>query len=169
MSIESIDWSDESTMESQRENRAVRRAALWCGLVGLVLSLILFPAHAGHTTSQYALSSTTHVGILGDSIYASSEIQDPVSHFDARLAEALRVPPGQVINYAISGQSLTGPHPNLTDTAPGNLSALSNGDIVVLDIGMNDACNGAFNLATFSTALTSIVAQAQAMGLRVLI
>ena len=34
---------------------------------------------------------------------------------------------------------------------------------------MNDACNGAFNLATFSTALTSIVAQAQAMGLRVLI
>jgi GDSL-like Lipase/Acylhydrolase family len=106
--------------------------------------------------------------ILGDSIMASTELPVPADHFDRRLATALSIAPARLTNGAVSGLTLIGAHPNLVDRAPALLGALNPGDVVIIGIGMNDACTGS-PVPAFESAYLALVAQATALGLHVLV
>lgn len=106
--------------------------------------------------------------ILGDSIMASTELPLPADHFDRRLTTALSIGPARLTNGAVSGLTLVGARPNLVDRAPALLAALSPGDVVIIGIGMNDACTGS-PLTAFESAHLALVAQATALGLHVLV
>jgi len=151
------------------------RPGLMTALSAVLAALLLLTSHwhlAGHIvpgTSMYGLPATERVALLGDSILASAELPSPADHFDAQLAGALRIDPTRVLDDAVSGLSLTGAHPNLVDRAPAYLAALNPSDVVVLGIGMNDACAAGFSLAAFTSAYAALVGQAQALGLRLLV
>jgi lysophospholipase L1-like esterase len=155
-----------------------RHTAFLAALLALVLLLVMAdcerdPGPYNPTpgdTIWHRTSATVpqRILILGDSILASSEIPVPADRFDARLVEALSISPARVANGAVSGLTLVGAHPNLVDRAPALLAALSPGGVVVIDIGMNDAC-GALPLATFTAAYATLLTQIQTLGLHVLV
>ena len=102
-----------------------RAARLW--LLGV---LVLFP----HSPA----SAVTTIVALGDSLTAGYGISDPASAFPQQLERALRAAgiDARVINAGVSGDTTSGGLARL------DWSVADNTDLVILELGANDALRG---------------------------
>jgi lysophospholipase L1-like esterase len=127
----------------------------------------ILPESAGNGVGQ-------QVVLAGDSITAGWLL--PVdSRLDARLGYRLcgracgTAGQPTITNKGVGGQQLLGqPGADLSSTWASIIAPLAAGDIVIVDIGINDCYAYAGDLA-WTNAYVSIVSQAQAKGIQVLI
>jgi lysophospholipase L1-like esterase len=110
-------------------------------LLALAAALLVV-AGAGRSPQPYPSgSSVVHpvrqIVLVGDSITAGGLVVAP-DRLDAQLR--YRLPGISVTNRGVGGQCLTGcaPGSDLVDTAPAIIAAMSTGDVLVIDIGMNN-------------------------------
>jgi lysophospholipase L1-like esterase len=144
-----------------------RRALLWGVLSALALSLLTLPATPSPAVVR--TTGTQTIYLEGDSITAGSELPFVTDHLDRRLAVGLGIDPARIHNDGISGQSLTLTHPNLVDRWPALLAPMQAGDVLYLDIGMNDVMGAYPGDVVFTNAYFSIVIAAINKGIHVVI
>lgn len=133
------------------------------------------PSPSRVITLPAAVPSTRTIVLAGDSITAGGLV-DPTQRLDVRLGQRLAGlyanTPGfvQVINRGVGGQALLNGTtvPNLVDTWAADLALLHSGDTIYVQIGTNDLFSYAGD-AAWTTAFVSIVNQAWALGIHVII
>jgi acyl-CoA thioesterase-1 len=133
------------------------------GLVALVVAAFTQAARA--TESAPANPAPSHtVLVMGDSLsaaYGLAESQGWVALIAARIAD--RKPGWQVVNASISGETTVGGAARIDREL-----AVNHPDVVVIELGANDAAHG-WSLQQMRSNLTLMIAAAQVAHARVLL
>lgn len=113
-----------------------------------------------------AVLGTQKALLLGDSITYGSQLYDRArTNLGTRLAQVLGIDPSRVINHGVTGLPLisTPAGNGLVDRYQAEIDALSPGDVVYVNIGINDLRAYAGD-GPWTSAYTAIVDYAKAKG-----
>jgi lysophospholipase L1-like esterase len=140
----------------------------------VALAVVLLGVSGAGRTPRPAGTATVHAGhtqqivLVGDSITAGGLVV-AADRLDAQLRYRLQ-PGTPVVNQGVGGQCLVGcvPGGDLVDTAPGIIAGMSTGDVLVIDIGMNNLFTYPGD-AAWTSAYTSITDAATARGVHFLV